>query len=160
MNISIEKALTGESSDSILKLIKEKAKYDGDEQNLELTVEDIRRDFFEGDKKANALIAYLDGDPVGLATYGFIYSTFKGKETLWLDDLYINEAYRGKNIGFKFINNLAKIALEKNCGRIDWVVAKNNDIGLGFYQKNNARIIDDLYIGRFDRSKIEVLANE
>lgn len=147
-------------AESILALITDKSIYDHCADELELTLDDIHRDFFGRNPKIHALLAFCEGVPVGIATYSYTYSTFKARQSIWLDDLYIKENNRQFGLGHQLIRKLAEIAKEKGCCRIDWIVYQDNDIGLSFYKKLGARIYHELSLGRLDAQSIGELTGE
>lgn len=141
----------------ILELLQAKAKFDGDVSGLELTLADLERDFIGPEKKGHVLLAKKDRVTVGIATYDFVYSTFKAAQSIWLDDLFVDSDYRSLGIGLLLIQELAKIAEENGCKRIDWIVAKDNALGQAFYRRHGAKILDSVYLARFDSDAISNL---
>jgi GNAT superfamily N-acetyltransferase len=160
MQISICEAKDESQAEGILNLITEKSIYDGCKDELELTLEDVRRDFFGASPKARALIAYCDDQPVAIATFGLMYSTFKAKQSIWLDDLYVVDKFRAQGAGKQLIQALAQYAQENTCSRIDWIVYQDNELGLSFYNKLNAHIFDELRLGRLDADAINALVEK
>lgn len=108
--------------------------------------------------KAYALLAVVAGEVVGLATYYSIYSTFIAKPGIWLDDLYIYPQYRSKGIGEALMAELCIVAEVAGCGRIDWIVANNNEQGKRFYENVGATIFESVRHARLDAAAITNLA--
>ncbi len=77
--------------------------------------------------------------PIGFAVYFFNYSTWQGKPGLYLEDLYISPDYRSSGAGKALLRHLAKLALEKNCGRFEWAVLDWNKPAIEFYESIGAR---------------------
>ncbi len=143
----------------IFALVQAKAEFDGCLENLESSIEDIRIAFFSEHPKAKAIVAVENGRGIGIATYYDIYSTFIAKSGLWLDDLYIYEEYRGAGIGKALVKALCSIALETGCGRIDWIVARDNELGRDFYHSVGAEIFELVRHSRLDEPAIIKLAS-
>ncbi|KAJ7512625.1 acyl-CoA N-acyltransferase [Mycena galericulata] len=133
-----------EDVDDILQLIVDLATYEKEPDSVKATPELLRKNLFET-PYAHALLAFVDADngnpspipekPVGLALYFFNYSTWTGRPGLYLEDLYVSPACRGKGLGKALFAELGKIAQEKNCARLDWAVLKWNQPSIDFYEK-------------------------
>jgi GNAT superfamily N-acetyltransferase len=91
---------------------------------------------------ARALVVEADQQPLGFGLYYFRYSSFKGRPSLWLDDLYIDEPWRGQGAGTLLFQHLVKIAQENRCTSMAWNAAVNNDRAIRFYQKMGAVVTD------------------
>ena len=142
-----------EDSQTILKFIKGIAKYEKLEDEVEANLEDIKQSIFI-DKDAHVVLAFEDDLPIGFALYFYNYSTFKGRKGLYLEDLYVEEAYRHKGIGnqlFDFLRNKAK---NENCGRMEWVCLDWNQSAIDFYKKKGASPMEDWTIYRIDESSL------
>ncbi len=135
---------------SIMELIQLKAEFDGCPESVEATPQKLATDLFGEKPLAFVLLAEVNGNPIGLATYHFIYSTFLAKPGIWLDDLYLRKPYRSQGIGQNLINRLRQIAQQNGCGRIDWTVATTNDRGIKFYEKIGAKIKHDVKVCRLE----------
>lgn len=142
----------------VLALIQAKADFDGCLDSLQSKEEEIEDAFFSDKPKAKALIALIDGKAVGIATYYGIYSTFIAKPGIWLDDLYVYEEYRKYGVGKSLISKLCSIAKDTGCGRIDWIVARDNENGRGFYNSIGATIFEEVRHSRLDENAINKLA--
>lgn len=154
------KIRTVEKNDSaaILDLIKGKAEFDGCLDSLHATVDQIAEAFFGRQPKAFAIVAEIDQQLVGIATYYSIYSTFISKPGIWLDDLFIYPQYRKMGIGKALIKELCAIAQKNGCGRIDWIVARDNENGRAFYRSLGANIFEEVRHSRFDEVAIKKIA--
>ncbi|MCF2146552.1 GNAT family N-acetyltransferase [Desmonostoc muscorum LEGE 12446] len=139
---------------AIMELIYLKAEFDGCPESVEATPQKLEVDLFGEKPLAFVLLAEVDGDAIGLATYHFIYSTFLAKPGIWLDDLYVKAEYRNHKIGEALILRLRQIGQEKGCGRIDWTVAVSNERGIKFYQRIGAKIINKVRLCRLDSQAI------
>ncbi len=139
---------------TIVELIHLKAGFDGCSEAVEAIPEKLVQDLFGEQPLAFVLLAEIDGNSIGFATYHFIYSTFLASPGIWLDDLYVKAEYRGNKVGQALILRLCQIAQEKSCGRIDWTVAVSNELGIKFYEKMGANIIHKVRLCRLDRQAI------
>ncbi len=135
---------------AIMELIYLKAEFDGCLESLEANPQKLEIDFFGEKPLAFVILAEVDGDTIGLATYHFIYSTFLAKPGIWLDDLYVKAEYRSHQVGQALMLRLRQIGKEKGCGRIDWTVAVSNERGINFYERIGAKIMNKLKLCRLD----------
>ena len=142
----------------VLALIRAKAEFDGCLDSLKSKEAEIEDAFFSDEPKAKAIIASIEGKAVGIATFYGIYSTFIAKSGIWLDDLFVYEEYRKYGAGRALISELCKIAKETGCGRIDWIVARDNVSGRGFYNSVGATIFEEVRHSRLDEKAITRLA--
>lgn len=141
----------------MLSLIRGKAEFDGCLDQLRSGEEDIRNAFFSENPKAKALVVETNGKLVGIATYYEIYSTFIAKPGIWLDDLFVYAGYRKSGAGKALIKSLCRIAKEQGCGRIDWIVARDNSNGRQFYEAVGAHIFEEVRHSRLDEKAINQL---
>ena len=132
---------------TILRFIKELAVYEHLEHELNLTEESLKENIFEK-KKAEVVIAFEDNIPVGHAVFFETFSTFVGRHGLYLDDLYVNDQYRGLGYGKKLFEEVAKIAYERNCGRLEWQCLDWNKSGIDFYLSTGAEMVKDARVYR------------
>lgn len=122
----------------ILGFITDLAIYEEAEDAVIATESDIRSTLFSEDSTTRALICEIDNQPVGFAVYFFNYSTWLGKHGLYLEDLYVSPEQRGLGAGIALLKHLAKIAVSKNCGRLEWSVLDWNEPAIKFYQSIGA----------------------
>ncbi|MFN6464975.1 MAG: GNAT family N-acetyltransferase [Nostoc sp. DedVER02] len=148
-NISIRDAQQKDIP-TIMELIYLKAKFDGCPKSVEATPQKLKIDLFGEKPLAFVLLAKVDGDAIGLATYHFIYSTFLAKPGIWLDDLYVKSEHRNHRVGQALMLRLREIGQEKGCGRIDWTVAVSNERGIKFYERIGAKIMNKVKLCRLD----------
>lgn len=141
----------------LLALLKAKAEFDGAAGSLVADLETLRRALFSQSPMASALVAVSGGDIVGMATYYCTFSSFIAKPCLWLDDLFVHEPYRSQGVGRALMERLCTIAYETGCGRVDWVVATDNDNGKDFYARLGASIFDSVRLARLDENAIEAV---
>ena len=143
----------------ILSLIQAKAEFDGCLDSLKLDVKELREAFLSKSPKARAIVVEINGEVIGIATYYGIYSTFIAKPGIWLDDLFVYKEHRKSGAGKLLIKKLCQIALSEGCGRIDWIVARDNDNGRGFYESIGAHIFEEVRHARLDEKVISKLAS-
>lgn len=111
---------TVDDADTIVALVQALAIYEKEPlSSVKLTADDIRRDGFGAEKRFEALIAELDGEPVGFALYFHNYSTWEGRAGLFVEDLFVLERARGHGLGRQLITALAAIADARGCRRLD-----------------------------------------
>ncbi len=124
----------------ILDLIRELAVYERAPDAVNATVEDLARDGF-GDKPAfHVLIAEDAEGPAGFALYFFTYSTWEGRSCLYLEDLFVRPAFRGRGIGLALMRALAAEAVTRGCPRFQWQVLDWNQPAIEFYQRFGADV--------------------
>lgn len=122
--------------------------------------EDILRESLFGPKPAaEVLLAYAGDEPVGFAVYFQNFSTFLGRAGIYLEDLFVEPAYRGRGIGAAILVHVAKIAKERGCGRLNWAVLNWNQSAIDFYRKIGAVLLEDWTICRLSGSALDRLAN-
>jgi len=134
--ISIRRAIK-EDAKHIHRLITELAVYENLEDEMVATVEDLATSIFDN-KQAEVIMAELDGEVVGYALYFYSYSTFLAKAGIYLEDLYVEKAHRGKGIGKTLLSELAKITVESGFGRLEWSVLDWNKPAIDFYESIGA----------------------
>ncbi len=129
---TIRKA-SAEDAPAILALIKNLAIYEKEPDAVVCTVEDIVRDGFGPNPYFYCLLAEMEGRTVAFALYFFKWSTWKGSACLHLEDLFVEPEYRGLQIGFRLLKELARIALARDCDRFEWDVLDWNTLARDFY---------------------------
>ncbi len=117
----------------ILDFIVELAIYEKAEHEVKSTVTHIEQTLFSNGSTAHAIIGEKDNIPIGMAVYFFNYSTWLGQNGLYLEDLYVTSEHRGCGMGKKLLSQLAKIALENHCGRMEWSVLDWNKPAIDVY---------------------------
>jgi len=132
---------SAESSDVplILALINELADYEKLRHESVATEASIHRALFGPKPHAEAVIARWGGEPAGFALFFHNFSTFLGKPGLYLEDLFVRPAYRGRAIGRSLLSHLAALAVERDCGRLQWQVLDWNKPSRDFYERLGAQ---------------------
>jgi GNAT superfamily N-acetyltransferase len=108
-----------------------------------VTEKDLADTLFGKRPAAEVLIAYLGDKPAGFALFFHNYSTWLGKRGIYLEDLFVRPSARKHGIGFALLRALARIAMERDCGRIDWSVLNWNELAIDFYKQIGAKSMDE-----------------
>ncbi|HCJ28133.1 MAG TPA: GNAT family N-acetyltransferase [Pseudomonas sp.] len=143
----------------ILRFVTELAIYERAEHEVKTDVTGIETSLFAEDASAHALICERDGQPIGYAVYFFNYSTWLGRNGLYLEDLYITPEARGTGAGKALLGHLAKLAVAKSCGRFEWAVLDWNEPAIGFYESLGARPQEEWTTYRLSGDALLALAN-
>lgn len=117
--------------------------YEKAEHEVLASVADIEQSLFAEGSPAHALICSRDGVPIGYAVYFFSYSTWLGRQGLYLEDLYIAPAQRGGGAGKQLLRHLAQLACARGCARLEWSVLDWNEPAIQFYQSLGAKPQDE-----------------
>jgi GNAT superfamily N-acetyltransferase len=123
----------------ILSLIRELAEYEREPSAVRATKDDLIRDGFSANPKFRVIIAEADGKPAGMAFFFHHYSTWQGRQGLFLEDFFVRPEFRGKGIGKALMVHLAKIAIAENCYGMRWEVLDWNTTAIAVYQRLGAR---------------------
>jgi GNAT superfamily N-acetyltransferase len=144
---------------TILSLIKALAEYERLAHEVEATEDDIRDSLFGDWPGAEVALAYVGSDLAGFALFFHNYSTFLGRRGLYLEDLFVLPAYRSKGVGRRLLSHLARIAVERRCGRVEWWVLDWNESAIRFYQSIGALPMDDWTVYRLQGDALARLAD-
>jgi GNAT superfamily N-acetyltransferase len=118
----------------IAQLIRELAEYERLLDQVVLQEADLHQHLFGERRFAEVLLAEVAGEVVGFALFFHNYSTFRGQPGLYLEDLFVKPAHRGKGLGKALLVELAQLAITRRCGRVEWAVLNWNTPAIGFYQ--------------------------
>ena len=143
----------------ILAFIKKLAEYENLLDQVTATEAILKEWLFEK-KKAEVIFAVADETEVGFALYFYNFSTFLGKAGLYLEDLFVNPEYRGKGYGKTILKELARIAVERGCGRLEWWCLDWNQPSIDFYLSLGAEAMDDWTVYRISGDTLKQLAGE
>ena len=108
-----------------------------------VTEKDLEKTLFGKVPAAEVLIAYLGTEPAGFALFFHNYSTWLGKRGIYLEDLFVRPSARKHGVGFALLQAIARVALERDCGRLDWSVLTWNELAISFYKRIGAKHMDD-----------------
>ncbi len=143
----------------ILDFIKELAEYEKMLHEVVVTEEILRESLFERNI-AEVIIGEYKHVPIGFALFFHNFSTFLGKPGIYLEDLYIKPEMRGKGVGKIFLSFLAKLAIDRNCGRLEWWCLDWNEPSIKFYKQMGAVPMDEWTVYRVSDEALETLANK
>ena len=143
----------------ILALIRALAEYEQKEDEVEATEDDVRESLFGEWAAAEVVLAYVGADVAGFALFFHNYSTFVGRRGLYLEDLFVQPAYRGRGIGRRLLSHLAQLALERRCKRIDWSVLDWNESAIRFYGSIGAIAMDEWTVYRLSGDALARMAD-
>ena len=143
----------------ILSFIKKLAVYERLEHEAVATEEILRETLFGERPSAEVVIGYYQNKPVCFALFFHSFSTFLGRPGIYLEDLFVDEEQRGKGFGKALLVYLARLAVERNCGRLEWAVLNWNEPAIRFYQSLGARPMDEWTVYRLTGETLTALAN-
>lgn len=142
MDIAIE-PVTPTEIPTLLELIRELARFEKLEHEVEATVESLNRSLFGPHPVAGALLARCDGEASGYSIYFFTFSSFLGRAGIWVEDVYVRPPFRKRGLGRRLIEAVARIGVESGCGRFEWTALNWNERALDFYRGLGARVMDE-----------------
>ena len=142
----------------ILRLITALAEYERMSDEVVATEDGLRRTLFGPRPAAEVVVAYAGAEPAGFALFFHNYSTFLGRPGLYLEDLFVVPKFRGRGYGKALLTHLARLAVERGCGRFEWSVLDWNEPAIGFYKKLGARLMDAWKIFRVTGDALADLA--
>ena len=142
MTLAIRPAVSGDEA-LIARFITDLAIYEKLEHEAKATPADLARDLFGPVAQVFCDIAEWDGEPVGFALWFYTYSTFQGRHGIWLEDLFVDPAARGKGAGKALLKQLAQRCVRENLGRLEWWVLDWNTPSIDFYKSQGAVLQDE-----------------
>jgi GNAT superfamily N-acetyltransferase len=143
----------------ILAFIRELAEYERLPHEVVATEAELRRTLFGPRPEAEVLLADLDGGPAGFAVFFPTYSTFLGRSGVHLEDVYVRPESRGRGVGRALLAEVARIAVARGSGRLEWSVLDWNESAIGFYRGLGARPMDEWTVYRLDGDGLERLGS-
>lgn len=132
----------------VLSFIKELAEFEKLSHEVQATAAMLEARLFGPRPFAEVIFAELDGAPVGFALFFHNFSTFLAKPGLYLEDLFVRPSARGKGIGKALLTHLAQVAVERDCGRMEWWVLDWNADAMRFYEGLGAKAMDEWTVYR------------
>ena len=151
---------TADDAALLLDFVRELATYEREPDAVEATEADFRRFGFgdDGQRLFEAHVAEWDGTPVGFALHFYLFSTWTGRPSLYLEDLYVNPEHRGRGIGKALLVHLARVAVERGCARYQWQVLDWNTPAIDFYETLGARATREWVPFRVEGAALDALA--
>ncbi|MDV2451951.1 GNAT family N-acetyltransferase [Xanthomonas hortorum] len=134
------------------------AVYEREPDAVKASPEDLRASLFGEGATAHALICEQDGQALGFAVYFFNYSTWLGRNGLYLEDLFVRPQARGQGAGLALLRHLAQLAVQRGCGRFEWSVLDWNAPAIAFYQAVGARPMEGWTVYRLDGERLAAFA--
>jgi GNAT superfamily N-acetyltransferase len=141
MTLSIRSATPTDAA-LVLKFVRDLAEYEKLAHEVEANEGDLARDLFGQSPKVFCELAFWSGAPAGFALWYYTYSTFQGRHGIWLEDLFVEPAMRGKGIGKALLADLAGRCVREKLGRLEWAVLDWNRPSIDFYVSQGAVFMD------------------
>jgi GNAT superfamily N-acetyltransferase len=157
MSLNIRPAVRTDAA-QILAFITELADYERARHEVIASVADIERSLFDEGSTVQSLICEREGQAIGFAVYFYSYSTWLGRNGIYLEDLYITPEQRGGGAGRELLRHIAREAVENSCGRLEWSVLDWNAPAIGFYESLGAEAQDEWIRYRLDGEKLRQFA--
>jgi GNAT superfamily N-acetyltransferase len=145
---------TPSDAEIVYRFIAELAAYEKEPAAVEVTSEILREQLASARPPFECLIASQEDWPVGFALFFHNYSTWRGKRGLYIEDIYVPESHRGQGIGTALFQAVGRIALERDCGRMEWAVLNWNTPAIEFYCRQGAKPLDEWTIFRMTREAL------
>ena len=144
----------------ILQFIKELAEYEKLSSQVTATEQALADSLFGAQKSVEAIIAEQNKIPLGFALFFHNFSTFEGRSGLYLEDLYVQPASRGKGVGTALMKHLAALALERNCARMEWAVLNWNENAIRLYKTLGSVPMNEWRVHRLTGEPLTKLAQK
>ncbi|HCF24045.1 MULTISPECIES: GNAT family N-acetyltransferase [unclassified Novosphingobium] len=141
----------------IAQLIRDLAEYERLAHEVRFDEAVLGQKLFGARPYAEVLIGELDGTPQGFALFFHNFSTFEGRPGIYLEDLFVRPEARGSGLGKALLAELAALAIERDCARLEWSVLDWNEPAIGFYRKLGARLMDEWTVMRLDGGNLAQL---
>lgn len=142
----------------ILSFIGELAEYEKLSHEVVATEETLRQSLFGERRVAEVLLGHVGGEPAAFALFFHNFSTFLGRPGIYLEDLFVRPRFRGSGFGKAMLTHLARLAVERGCGRLEWWVLDWNEPAIRFYEKLGAEPMDEWTVYRLTGGALDKLA--
>ncbi|MDM7555532.1 GNAT family N-acetyltransferase [Xanthomonas fragariae] len=152
------RAATPDDAPLLHALITALAVYEREPDAVKASPEDLRASLFGDGATAHALICEHHGQALGFAVYFFNYSTWLGRNGLYLEDLFVRPQARGRGASLALLRHLAQLAVQRGCGRFEWSVLDWNQPAIDFYQAVGARPMNGWTMYRLDGERLVAFA--
>jgi GNAT superfamily N-acetyltransferase len=147
-----------DDADTILRFIRELATYEREPDAVKTSADTLRAQLSEPRPPFECLLAEDAGEPVGFALFFQNYSTWRGQPGIYLEDLYVPETLRRKGVGRALLRAVARVAAERNAGRLEWAVLDWNRPAIDFYLSLGAKPMDEWTVFRLSDESLANLA--
>jgi GNAT superfamily N-acetyltransferase len=152
------RAATPADRDLVFAFIRDLAEYEKLLDDVVATPDDVARALFAPHPRVFCDLAEWDGAPAGFALWFYNFSTFRGRHGIYLEDLFVKPAFRGKGIGKALLAHLAKRAVAEGCARVEWWVLDWNEPSIKFYESLGAIPMEELTVFRLTGDALKRLA--
>jgi GNAT superfamily N-acetyltransferase len=152
------RAATPADRDLVFAFIRDLAEYEKLLDDVVATPDDVARALFAPHPRVFCDLAAWDGEPAGFALWFYNYSTFRGRHGIYLEDLFVKPAFRGKGIGKALLAHLAKRAVAEGCARVEWWVLDWNEPSIKFYESLGAIPMEEWTVFRLTGDALKRLA--
>ena len=142
----------------ILDFIRQLADYENSVDEVVTDEDQLRQSLFGKRQFAEVVIASYEGQPAGFALFFHSFSTFLGRPGIYLEDLFVIPEFRGHGIGKTLLSYLARLAIDRGCGRLEWWVLDENEPAIRFYERLGAKAMDEWTVYRVTGETLEELA--
>lgn len=157
MSLTIRRAVAGEA-ELVLGFIRELAAYERLVHEVDATPEAIDEALFGESPRVFCDLAEWDGEPVGFALWFYNFSTFRGRHGIYLEDLFVRDAMRGRGVGKALLSQLARRCLDEGLTRLEWWVLDWNEPSIAFYRSIGAQAMDEWTVQRVTGEALKQLA--
>ena len=158
MSLTIRPAQPADA-DLIFALVRELAEYEKLQGEVDATPETIAAALFAPAPRLSCDIAEWRGEPAGFAVWFLNFSTFRGRHGIYLEDLFVRPAFRGRGIGKALMRRLAQHCMERKLARFEWAVLDWNAPSIAFYKSIGAQVMDEWKICRLSGTALEGFAS-
>jgi GNAT superfamily N-acetyltransferase len=141
----------------LLELIRELARFEKLQDEVEATASVLENSLFGPQPAAGALLGRCNGKLAGYAIYFFTFSSFIGRPGIWLEDLYVRPEFRKRGLGLGLIQAVARVGVERNCGRFEWTALNWNEKALDFYDKLGAQKMGEWILLRMNQEQMRAV---
>ncbi|WAH64918.1 GNAT family N-acetyltransferase [Xanthomonas hortorum] len=152
------RSATPDDAPLLHELVTALAVYEREPDAVKASPDDLRASLFGDGATAHALICEQGGQALGFAVYFFNYSTWLGRNGLYLEDLFVRPEARGQGAGLALLRHLAQLAVQRGCGRFEWSVLDWNALAIAFYQAVGARPMEGWTVYRLDGERLAAFA--
>lgn len=142
----------------VFEFIRKLAEYGDISDEVKASEADVRAALFGPQHVADAVLAFVSGQPAGFALYSYSFASFLGKPGIYIEDFFVEQAYRNRGIGKKLLVHLARLGRSRGCGRLEWSVLNWNERAMELYQDLGAAPMDEWTTFRLTGEALDQLA--